>query len=207
MSDTEEAMRHWALAAIGTLALAGCDRAPSAPEPTPAPVPPATPAEPVSIIRDEIESAREAPPPLAPLAARVGFPSGGAELAKKAQAELATVLESPQVAAGGAITLRGHSDAAGSDTANLAVSRARAEAVRDWLVEHGVDQERISVIAFGEQNPIQPNALADGSPNEPGRAANRRVDLSVAVPAGTPAARPTERPETLVDELTRPAEE
>ena len=40
--------------------------------------------------------------------------------------------------AGGAITLRGHSDAGGSDSANMRVSRGRAEQVRDWLIEEEV---------------------------------------------------------------------
>lgn len=199
-------MRDWTLAAVGALALAACDRAPRPPEPAPSPTFSDTDREPVSIIRDDIEVEREAPP-LAPLEARIGFPNGGSELSKEARAQLATLLASPQVAGGGAITLRGHTDSGGTDSANLRASRARAEAVRDWLVEHDVAEDRIATIALGEQNPIEPNALPDGTPNEPGRAANRRVELSIAVPAGTPAAEPTGPSETLVDELTRPAEE
>jgi len=45
----------------------------------------------------------------------------------------------------------------------------------------GVAQDRISVIAFGEQNPVEPNAKPDGTPNERGREANRRVDVTVAL--------------------------
>jgi OOP family OmpA-OmpF porin len=155
----------------------------------------------VSIIRDDIEIERDAPP-LAPLEARIGFPDGGSELSQAARAELMAVIESPQVAAGGPITLRGHSDSEGTDVANLRASQQRAEAVRDWLVGHGIDKGRIRVIALGEQNPVEPNALPDGRVNERGRAANRRVDLSIAVPEGTPAAQPTGAPETLVDELS-----
>lgn len=196
-------MNHSLIAAAAALALAGCERAAPPPEPEPTIAAPETPREPVSIIRNDIEVAREAPP-LAPLEMRIGFPDGGAELSQAARAELATVLESPQVAAGGRITLRGHTDSAGSDAANLRASRARAEAVRDWLVERGVDEARIAVIAMGEQNPIRPNALPDGSENASGRAANRRVDIVVAVPEGAPEARPTAESGTLVDELTRP---
>ena len=43
------------------------------------------------------------------------------------------------------------------------------------------------MIAVGEQNPIAPNALPDGEPNEPGRARNRRVELEIAPLAGPPA--------------------
>jgi len=112
------------------------------------------------------------------------------------------VLDTPQMAAGGEIVLRGHTDSAEHDEANLRASRRRAEAVRDWLVERGVSAQRIRVIALGEQNPIEPNALPDGTPNDAGRAANRRVELSIGVPAETLAAAPAREPETLVDELS-----
>lgn len=196
-------MRHWVLALSGALVLAGCERpAPPGPQPTASPTQPAAPREPVSIIREDIESAREAPP-LAPLRARLGFPEGDVDLSEKARAELTTLLRSPQLAAGGEIVLRGHTDSSGHDKANLRASRRRAEAVRDWLVEQGVSEERIRVIALGEQNPIEPNALPDGSPNEAGRAANRRVEVTIAVPESAPEAKPTGEPETLVDELSR----
>ena len=77
----------------------------------------------------------------------------------------------------------GHSDAGGSDQVNLRVSLERAEAVRDYLVGQGADEKRIRVIAFGSQNPVEPNALPDGSPNEAGRAANRRVEVTIELPA------------------------
>jgi OOP family OmpA-OmpF porin len=71
-------------------------------------------------------------------------------------------------------------------------SLARAEAVRDWLVENGVAEDRIRTIAFGEQNPIAPNARPDGTPDEDGRAANRRVEIEVL----------TREPPTIEDEPT-----
>ncbi|MBX7482350.1 OmpA family protein [Qipengyuania qiaonensis] len=116
--------------------------------------------------------------PSGSLETRILFPEG-AELTEDARAELATVLASPQIAAGYTIVLRGHSDSGGNDEVNMRVSLARAEAVRDWLVENGVAPDRISVIAFGEQNPASPNALPDGSPDEDGRAVNRRVEIEV----------------------------
>lgn len=55
--------------------------------------------------------------------------------------------------------------------------------MRDFLVENGVEEERIEIVAFGEQNPVEPNALSDGSPNEEGRAANRRVEVTIETEA------------------------
>lgn len=81
---------------------------------------------------------------------------------------------------------------AGSDETNMRASRLRAEAIKAWLVEHGVDNERIAIIPFGEQNPVAPNAQPDGRPNEAGRARNRRVDISTA-PRGEGAEGPEKR--------------
>lgn len=135
------------------------------------------------------------------LETRVLFPEG-VELTEEARAELATVLASPQVAEGGMITLRGHSDSGGSDEANMRASQARAEAVRDWLVANGVGEDRIVLIAFGEQNPAAPNALPDGSPDEVGRAANRRVEIEVR---GKPPAVSDQQP-TLAESLAEAVE-
>lgn len=167
-----------AMIATGTLALAACSNDAPTPDPTPTPTGGETP---VSILRPDVEQ----PPQIdemMKLETRISFADGGSELSEEALAELATVRESPQLAEGGPIELRGHSDAGGSDDANMRASTARAEAVKEWLVEMGVAEDRITIIAFGEQNPVEPNALPDGSPNEKGRAANRRVDVTVRLP-------------------------
>lgn len=160
-------------------------------------------AEKRSIFRPEFQvEPIEALEPVETLETRVLFPEGTA-LTEEARAELATVLASPQLAEGGPIVLRGHSDSGGSDESNMRASQARAEAVRDWLVENGVAEERIALIAFGEQNPEAPNALPDGSPNEAGRAANRRVEIEVRGKAPPPA----EGQPTLAESLAGASEE
>lgn len=134
-----------------------------------------------SIMRPDVEMPEATPTPLAPLKLSIRFPDRSDELPPAAVPSLEGLVASPQVASGGVVHVDGHSDAGGSDAANLAISRKRAELVRDWLVEHGIAHDRIAVVAFGEQNPIEPNALPDGEPNEEGRAANRRVDIRVDV--------------------------
>ncbi|RDC61060.1 Peptidoglycan-binding protein ArfA [Alteripontixanthobacter maritimus] len=140
--------------------------------------PPVQPEEQVSIIREDIEQPIEAPA-LEPLQTSISFAGGGIEMTEEAAAEIATIVNAPQTEENGQIILRGHSDAGGSDAVNMRISLERAELVRDALIQRGIAEDRITVIAFGEQNPIQPNALPDGEPNEPGREANRRVDVSV----------------------------
>ena len=156
-----------------------------------------------SIFRPEFQvEPIESLEPQGSLQTLVQFPEG-AELTEEARAELATILASPQVQQGGPIILRGHSDSGGSDEGNMRASRARAEAVRDWLVDSGVDEARISMIAFGEQNPVAPNARPDGSPDPVGRAANRRVEIEVR----SENAEPEEETPTLAETLAGSVEE
>lgn len=194
------AASHRLLGIVAILALAGCNREAPAPEPEPQP---AAREAPKSIFRPEFQAETEAEAKrLEPLGARVVFPQG-AELTTPALAKLAEVVASKQYANGGAIVLRGHSDAGGSDAVNLRLSQQRAEAVRDWLVEQGAAEERVTVIAFGEQNPVAPNAKPDGTPDEDGRARNRRVDIAIMVAAAPP---PTQDP-TLAETLAEPTDE
>lgn len=164
--------------AISLLALSGCDRDREA-QPDPAETSAPTPAA-SSIIRDDVEVTPLVEDAGEPLTVTVPFPDGGSDFAADAREVLAQVLESQQLERGWPIVLRGHTDSAGSDAVNLRSSRRRAEAVADWLIENGVAENRITVIAMGEQNPVEPNALPDGEPNEEGRAANRRVEIVIA---------------------------
>ena len=118
----------------------------------------------------------------------IPFGEGGTDLSTRAERLLAGVMESDALDQDWPIIIRGHTDSAGNDRANLRASRARAEAVAAWLVERGVDDDRIKVVAIGEQNPIAPNALPNGMPNEAGRARNRRVEISIEPPASTDSA-------------------
>ncbi|GGD88102.1 hypothetical protein GCM10011515_04650 [Tsuneonella deserti] len=182
-------------------AMAGCDRAPD-PSPSEPARSDATPAQEAkaSIIRPDVEPRAEPAPALTPLKLSIGFGDGGSELSEAAIASLEEALASRQMKAGGRITVGGHSDSAGSDAANLDASRKRAEAVRGWLVAHGIAEDRIAIVAFGEQNPAAPNALPDGQPNPAGRAMNRRVEIEVAV-AGEQAPPTPAETGTLIDEL------
>lgn len=147
--------------------------------------------EPVSILRPDVEAEQDPveEAPLEPLNATIGFPNGGDEIDGAALAGLQEVLASEQIKLGGPIVLRAHSDSDGSDTANADAAEARGVAVAAWLIEQGIADDRIDIIVFGEQNPIEPNALPDGSPNEAGRALNRRVEVLI-VPPREPAQAP-----------------
>ena len=106
------------------------------------------------------------------------FPSGATSLGPEARPHVErvarTIVDGPP--AGLAVT--GHTDATGSAAANLAVSRLRAQAVRQVLVEVGIAPTSVEVIAAGEDSPIAPNETPDG------RSRNRRVEILVLT--GTP---------------------
>jgi outer membrane protein OmpA-like peptidoglycan-associated protein len=72
-----------------------------------------------------------------------------------------------------AVITAGHTDSIGSDAYNMKLSKRRAEAVRDYLVKHGIPTKRIRVEGFGKRNPVASNDTADG------RAQNRRVELNL----------------------------
>lgn len=168
-------------------ALAACERAPEE-APDTAATPPATEqTEAVSIMRPDIELPEAEPtePKLMPFRAIVAFAEGGTRLSDETEAVLTRIMETEQMGLGGPITLRSHTDSAGDDDTNLEVSEARGLAIAEWLIERGVDADRITVIALGEQNPIQPNANPDGSPFARGRAANRRVEIEIGLEPAT----------------------
>ncbi|MCB0794661.1 MAG: OmpA family protein [Flavobacteriales bacterium] len=101
------------------------------------------------------------------------FPTASHELLPESNAELdklQTLLElNPSVR----VELSGHTDDVGSEDDNLALSEARARAVRDHLVANGIDPARIEARGYGETKPVAPNT------NEEGRALNRRTEVTV----------------------------
>jgi outer membrane protein OmpA-like peptidoglycan-associated protein len=139
-------------------------------------------AEPArSILRPEVAEPEE-PPRIEPAEAVIGFGATPMKLDDAARESLDALIATPAMAAGGPITLRGHSDSRGADGDNKVASRIRAELVRDYLIEKGVAKDRISLIAIGEGRPLAPNVKPDGSDDPEGQAKNRRVEVTVALP-------------------------
>jgi len=70
------------------------------------------------------------------------------------------------------LTIIGHTDSKGTDAYNMALGMRRAVAVRDKLIEFGLDPARVlSVESRGESEPIAPNDT------EQGRFENRRIEF------------------------------
>jgi len=77
-----------------------------------------------------------------------------------------------------AIEVNGHTDARGDAGYNLELSLDRAQAVEQALRDLGLGVE-IAVNGFGEEQPVAPNELPDGTDDEAGRAQNRRVEIVI----------------------------
>jgi outer membrane protein OmpA-like peptidoglycan-associated protein/tetratricopeptide (TPR) repeat protein len=71
------------------------------------------------------------------------------------------------------VLITGYTDNVGKPADNLALSKGRAVAVVNYLLDKGIRNERLSFKGMGEENPIADNN------SEEGRALNRRTELSV----------------------------
>ena len=74
--------------------------------------------------------------------------------------------------------IEGHTDERDSDRHNLALSRQRASAVRDWLAQHGIEAGRMVPAGYGEYCPVDP------AHTEEAWARNRRVVFVIARRSG-----------------------
>lgn len=95
------------------------------------------------------------------------------EIDNRAQTSLLEVVKQLKETPDLVVDLEGHTDAVGSVPYNLQLSQRRAEAVRRFMVEQGVELQRIHTIGFGEAHPVATNRSPDG------RAQNRRVTVKI----------------------------
>ena len=102
------------------------------------------------------------------------FPTGASVLDENAKAVLETQVIDLAATFGNAyLRISGNTDNAGSRDANMRLSRARADAVAQFLVSKGFDRNKFEVIGNGPDKPVADNA------SEQGRARNRRTDFEV----------------------------
>ncbi|MGU7783871.1 OmpA family protein [Burkholderia sp. PU8-34] len=71
------------------------------------------------------------------------------------------------------VDLIGHTDNSGNRTSNVALSQARADAVKGYLITKGLPSQQMTTTGVGPDQPIAPNDTADG------RARNRRIEFRV----------------------------
>ncbi|MCL6220374.1 OmpA family protein [Zunongwangia pacifica] len=71
------------------------------------------------------------------------------------------------------ILVEGHTDNTGSDSYNLTLSKNRAQAVTNYLTDHGISASRFDTKWYGEAQPKYDNSTAEG------RSKNRRVEIAI----------------------------
>jgi outer membrane protein OmpA-like peptidoglycan-associated protein len=99
------------------------------------------------------------------------FDTGQATLKEGAQSKLDTLASVLKNHPERRVLVAGFTDSVGSADSNIALSRARAESVRNALVARGVPAERIDTRGHGEARPVASNAT------QAGRQQNRRVEV------------------------------
>ena len=72
-----------------------------------------------------------------------------------------------------AIIVEGHCDERGTEAYNLALGERRAAAAKNYLIDLGIDSQRILTISYGEERPIDP------SKTEAAWAKNRRAHFTI----------------------------
>ena len=72
------------------------------------------------------------------------------------------------------IEVQGHTDNTGKYEQNVKISQQRADAVKQYLIEKGVDEHRLTAVGYGPDVPIADNKT------KAGRAKNRRVEFNIS---------------------------
>ncbi len=101
------------------------------------------------------------------------FETGKSRLSETSIAELQLLLVTLKKYPGMIIEISGHTDNTGTADGNLQLSIERANVVKNYLIENGIDQNRLRANGFGQSKPVSDNDSAEG------RQRNRRTEFRV----------------------------
>jgi hypothetical protein len=104
---------------------------------------------------------------------RLNFDTGTTRLTADSQPTVTNLISIMKCFPNSQYRLEGHTDNTGDPAANKTLSVDRANAIRDLLVQGGIDPSRLSTEGYGADKPIASNDA------EEGRAKNRRTELIV----------------------------
>ncbi|RUA32649.1 MAG: hypothetical protein DSY76_00350, partial [Bacteroidetes bacterium] len=105
--------------------------------------------------------------------ANIFFASGKSSLKPESKTELENLIrlmnDSPKLK----LEISGHTDNTGSKSVNQRLSKARAKAVVNYLVKHGISADRLTYKGYGASQPVADNSTKEG------RQKNRRTEFKV----------------------------
>lgn len=101
------------------------------------------------------------------------FETGSARLTEDSKHELQNIIAAMQKYPTMNIELAGHTDNTGTEEENQNLSQRRADAARNYLINKGVDGNRMTAVGYGQFDPVAANDTADG------RQQNRRTEMRI----------------------------
>ena len=107
------------------------------------------------------------------LSSNILFETGKSTLKEEATASLDETISLLNAYPANKVLIEGYTDSTGNKKANLQLSYDRAQEVYLYFVKHGIPAERLSVVGYGQENPIASNKTAKG------REQNRRVNIII----------------------------
>lgn len=106
----------------------------------------------------------------------IEFESGSAQLVASGQTILDEMASKMKELGNTRVQIVGHTDGVGARASNVSLSSARAESVKSYLMQQGIDGGRLSVAGRGPDEPVASNDTVEG------RARNRRIQFRVLAP-------------------------
>ncbi len=103
----------------------------------------------------------------------IAFEAGQSELADPSQPVLEDIRTALADAPAANIQVEGYTDDSGDEDKNRAISQKRAQAVVNWLADHGIPRGRMQAFGYGPERPLVSNDTAEG------RARNRRIEITL----------------------------
>lgn len=104
----------------------------------------------------------------------INFPSGSAQIPADGTIFLSKAAAAVKMAPSGTVLeIDGYTDNTGDPSSNLALSQQRADAVRTYLIEQGVDPNTLVAKGFGDTKPVASNDTDEG------KFRNRRIEFVI----------------------------
>lgn len=102
---------------------------------------------------------------------KVYFSSDSYDLTMEDKSELDKVVKRLEMNGKEKVRIYGYADATGSSEYNMELSKERAKSAAKYLTKKGIMENRITLVAYGDKNPVATNKTKEG------RQENRRVEV------------------------------